>query len=59
MDDDVKPQAMLIPQIVTLADAERAALEDQSDRLAQIRLCIEIFGADSAMVREVPALIGT
>jgi DNA mismatch repair protein MutL len=58
-DGGVKRQALLIPEIVTLTDAERAAIEDQSDRLAQLGLCIEMFGADAVMVREVPALFGT
>ncbi|MEM9030627.1 MAG: DNA mismatch repair endonuclease MutL [Pseudomonadota bacterium] len=55
----VKRQALLVPEIVSLEPSEVAALEDHSDRLAQLGLALEAFGTDAVAVREMPALLGT
>ncbi|MEO1694881.1 MAG: DNA mismatch repair protein MutL, partial [Pseudomonadota bacterium] len=55
----VARQALLIPEVVPLTDAECAAVCDQSMALAELGLVVEAFGADAVVVREVPALFGT
>lgn len=55
----VARQTLLIPEVVSLTEAESAAVLDQSIALAQLGLAIEAFGQDAIIVREVPALFGT
>ncbi|MEM1307555.1 MAG: DNA mismatch repair endonuclease MutL [Pseudomonadota bacterium] len=55
----VARQALLIPEVVPLTDAECAAVCDQSMALAELGLVVEPFGGDAVVVREVPALFGT
>lgn len=54
----VAAQALLIPEIIELSDAERAKLMGLSDELAQLGLTIEPFGGRAVAVRETPAILG-
>ncbi|MEM6758131.1 MAG: DNA mismatch repair endonuclease MutL [Pseudomonadota bacterium] len=54
----VAAQALLIPEIVTLADTDRARLLAAADDLARFGLVLEPFGGDAVAVREVPAILG-
>ena len=54
----VPAQALLIPEIVDLPDADRAALLDIADDLARLGLTIEPFGGTAIAVRETPAILG-
>ncbi|MEL7090794.1 MAG: DNA mismatch repair endonuclease MutL [Pseudomonadota bacterium] len=54
----VAAQALLIPEIVTLSDSDRARLLEAADDLARFGLVLEPFGGDAIAVREVPAILG-
>jgi DNA mismatch repair protein MutL len=51
-------QALLIPEVVELDDAEVDRLAARSDELAAFGLVLEPFGAGAVVVRETPALLG-
>jgi DNA mismatch repair protein MutL len=57
-DNGVAAQALLIPEIVELSEAECAQLMDVSDDLARLGLTIEPFGGGAIAVRETPAILG-
>ncbi len=54
----VASQALLIPEIVELSQAEATRLLDHTDDLARLGLKIEPFGNGSIAVRETPAILG-
>jgi len=54
----VAAQALLIPEIVDLSEAECATLLDHAEALARLGLGIEPFGPGALAVRETPALLG-
>ncbi|GFE66317.1 DNA mismatch repair endonuclease MutL [Litoreibacter roseus] len=58
-ENGVAAQALLIPEIVGMSEADAARLLEQADGLAQIGLTIEAFGAGAVAVRETPAILGT
>ncbi|MBI1252365.1 MAG: DNA mismatch repair endonuclease MutL [Alphaproteobacteria bacterium] len=51
-------QGLLIPDVVTLDDAEAERLIARADELRELGLVIEPFGAGAVLVRETPALLG-
>ena len=51
-------QALLIPEVVELSEADAARLLDAADDLAGLGLVIEAFGPGAVAVRETPALLG-
>ena len=53
----VKRQALLIPEIVEMQEAETARVLARADELAHLGLVVESFGPGALLVREVPALI--
>ncbi|MDT1062866.1 DNA mismatch repair endonuclease MutL [Paracoccus sp. CPCC 101403] len=53
----VASQALLIPEIVELSDADAQRILSIADDLAELGLVIEPFGGGAVAVREVPALI--
>ncbi|WP_300390078.1 DNA mismatch repair endonuclease MutL [Henriciella sp.] len=57
--DGVKRQALLIPEVVELAEDEASRVLDRADELAEMGLEIEAFGAGAVCVRATPALFGT
>jgi len=57
-ENGVTAQALLIPQIVELSEADAASLLDAADDLAGLGLVIEPFGPGAVAVRETPALLG-
>ncbi|MEL6619595.1 MAG: DNA mismatch repair endonuclease MutL [Pseudomonadota bacterium] len=57
-ENGVAAQALLIPEIITLSDGDRARLLEMSDDLARLGLGIEAFGGDAIAVRETPAILG-
>jgi DNA mismatch repair protein MutL len=50
-------QALLIPEVVELDEADCDRLEDQAARLAEFGLVIERFGPSAMLVRSVPAAL--
>ncbi|MCW0235582.1 MAG: DNA mismatch repair endonuclease MutL [Ferrovibrio sp.] len=54
----VPRQALLLPEVVELTEAEAARLTARADELAELGLLLEGFGAGAVVVREVPALLG-
>ena len=54
----VARQALLLPEVVELADADAARLLERQAELAELGLVVEAFGAGALLVREVPALLG-
>lgn len=54
----VARQALLIPEIVELAEHEASALVERADDLARLGLVLENFGDGAIIVRETPALLG-
>lgn len=54
----VERQALLIPDIVDLDEAEAERILARSDELAEMGLVIEPFGTGAIAVRETPALLG-
>ena len=57
--DGVKRQALLIPEVVELAEDEANRVLERADELAEMGLEIEAFGAGAVCVRATPALFGT
>ncbi|MFC3614717.1 DNA mismatch repair endonuclease MutL [Lutimaribacter marinistellae] len=57
-DTGVASQALLIPEIIDLADDDRSRLLSVSEGLAQLGLAIEPFGGSAVAVRETPAILG-
>lgn len=57
-ENGVPAQALLIPEIVELSDAEAARLLDFAEPLARLGLVIEPFGGGALAVRETPAILG-
>ena len=54
----IAAQALLIPEIVDLSEAECSRLLAVSDELARLGLTVEAFGPGAVAVRETPALLG-
>ena len=57
-DRGVAGQALLIPEIVELSEADAALLLDMADDLSRLGLGIEPFGGGAIAVRETPAILG-
>lgn len=57
-ENGVTSQALLIPEIIDLSDADCARLLDLSGDLAKFGLVIEPFGGSAIAVRETPAILG-
>ena len=53
----IPSQALLLPEIVELSEAEAATILDLAPELARLGLRLEGFGAGAVMVREIPALL--
>ncbi|HCR66947.1 MAG TPA: DNA mismatch repair protein MutL, partial [Oceanicaulis sp.] len=53
----VARQALLVPEIVELDEAEARRVLDRADQLAELGLIVEPFGAGALAVRETPALL--
>jgi DNA mismatch repair protein MutL len=54
----VPRQALLLPEVVELTEAEASRLAARAPELAELGLVLEAFGAGAVVVREVPALLG-
>ena len=54
----VERQALLIPEVVDLAQEEAEAVTGRADELAEMGLLIEPFGEGAVLVREIPGLLG-
>lgn len=54
----VARQALLIPETVTLSDAQAARVMARAEEWAALGLVIEPFGESTILVREVPAILG-
>jgi DNA mismatch repair protein MutL len=54
----VPRQALLLPEVVELTEAEASRLAARASELAELGLVLEGFGAGAVVVREVPALLG-
>lgn len=54
----VARQALLIPETVTLTDAQAARIAARVDEWAALGLVLEPFGDATILVREVPAMLG-
>ncbi|MEQ8290866.1 MAG: DNA mismatch repair endonuclease MutL [Roseovarius sp.] len=57
-ENGVRAQALLIPEIVDLSEADAARLLDEAEELATLGLTIEPFGPGAIAVRETPAILG-
>ena len=57
-DKGIALQALLIPEIVDLSEADAARLLDIAPDLAALGLVVEPFGGGAVAVREVPAILG-
>ena len=55
----IAAQALLIPEIVELSDADCARLLDHAEALHDLGLSVEPFGGGAVAVRETPAILGT
>ncbi len=54
----IAAQALLIPEIIDLPEADCATLTDAAPDLASLGLTIEPFGGGAIAVRETPAILG-
>jgi DNA mismatch repair protein MutL len=54
----VPSQALLIPEIVEVSQADAQRLLDHAEDLARMGLHLEAFGAGAIAVRETPAILG-
>ena len=57
-ENGVAAQALLIPDIVDVGEADAARLLDEADALNDLGLTIEPFGPGTIAVRETPAILG-
>lgn len=57
-ENGVAAQALLIPEIVDLSEADSARLLEAAPDLARFGLTIEPFGGGAVAVRETPAILG-
>ena len=57
-ENGVAAQALLIPEVVDLSDADSARLMDHADDLSRMGLTVEPFGSGAIAVRETPAILG-
>lgn len=57
-ENGVAAQALLIPEIVEMTDAEAAQLMEIADDLSRLGLTLEPFGGGAIAVRETPAILG-
>lgn len=57
-ENGVSAQALLIPEIVELSEADCARLLSVAGDLTKLGLTIEPFGGDAVAVRETPAILG-
>jgi DNA mismatch repair protein MutL len=57
-ENGVAAQALLIPEIVELSEADSARLLEVAPELVQFGLTIEPFGGGAIAVRETPAILG-
>ena len=57
-ENGIAAQALLIPEIVDLSEADCALLTEHAEDLATLGLVVEPFGAGSVAVRETPAILG-
>ena len=51
-------QALLLPDIVDLGEADATRLLDEAETLSELGLTIEPFGPGTIAVRETPAILG-
>jgi DNA mismatch repair protein MutL len=51
-------QALLVPAVVELDEADCDRLEEQADQLVQLGLAVERFGPGAILVRSMPAALG-
>ena len=54
----VPAQALLIPEIVDMAEEDCDRLIDRLDELSRLGLAVERFGPGAVAVRETPAMLG-
>jgi DNA mismatch repair protein MutL len=54
----VPRQALLLPEVVELNEAEASRVAARAEELAELGLVLEAFGAGAILVREVPAMLG-
>ena len=57
-ENGVASQALLIPEIVEMSQADAARLLELADEFTRLGLVIEPFGAGAVAVRETPAILG-
>ncbi|MEL6120409.1 MAG: DNA mismatch repair endonuclease MutL [Pseudomonadota bacterium] len=57
-ENGVAAQALLIPDIVDLGEADATRLLDEAETLSELGLTIEPFGPGTIAVRETPAILG-
>ena len=57
-ENGVASQALLIPEIIELSQADAQRLLDAAEDLANLGLVIEPFGGGAIAVRETPAILG-
>ncbi len=58
VENGVAAQALLIPEIVEMSEAEAVQLLDMADELSRLGLTLEAFGGGAVAVRETPAILG-
>ena len=58
-ENGVAAQALLIPEIIELSEADCTRLIDFADALKPFGLTLEAFGAGAIAVRETPAVLGS
>ena len=58
VEEGVRAQALLIPEVINLSDGDMALLLEQAETLTQLGLCIEPFGRGAVVVQSVPAILG-
>lgn len=56
-EEGIPAQALLIPEIVELSEADAARIMSIADDLAELGLVIESFGGGAIAVREAPAML--
>jgi len=58
VEEGVRAQALLIPEVISLSDGDMALLLEQAETLTQLGLSIESFGRGAVVVQTVPAILG-
>ena len=55
---EIKRQILLVPEVIDMDESSAQRILSRAGQLAELGLVVEMFGGNTLLVREVPALLG-